>query len=62
MTRDEFVTLLVRLFGSQAEASRQLRTPKRTIAAWGRENPVPNAVAELLKMLDSERSTNKMKG
>jgi hypothetical protein len=56
MGRLELVALLERLFGSQAEASRQLKTPRRTIAAWGKENPVPNSVAELLRLLDAERN------
>jgi hypothetical protein len=56
MTRKDLVTLLKRLFGSQAEASRRLKTSPRTIAAWGKENPVPNAVAALLRMLDEARN------
>lgn len=51
MNRAELVTLLNTLFGSQAEAARRLKTSRRTIAAWGRENPVPNAVGELLKIV-----------
>jgi hypothetical protein len=56
MTRQELISLLERLFGSQAEASRQFKTPRRTIAAWGNENPVPNSVAALLLLLDAERN------
>jgi hypothetical protein len=56
MSRKELITLLTKLFGTQTEASRQLNTPLRTIAAWGKENPVPNAVAALLRMLDTERN------
>ncbi|WP_149113198.1 helix-turn-helix domain-containing protein [Limnoglobus roseus] len=60
MNRDDLVGLLDKLFGSQAEASRQLNTSRRTIAAWGKENPVPNAVAALLRMLDDERKHRKV--
>jgi hypothetical protein len=56
MTRKQLVALLNRLFGSQTEAARQLKTPRRTIAAWGKENPIHPAVAALLLMLDAERN------
>ena len=56
MTRHDLIALLIRLFGSQTEASRQLNTPRRTIAAWGKENPVPPAIAALLRMVDESRN------
>lgn len=56
MTRAQLVGLLNKLFGSQVEASRQLNTSRDTISKWGRDNPVPPAVAALLVMLDAERN------
>jgi hypothetical protein len=63
MTRKELESIGKALFGLksngygwQAEMARQLDTPVRTIASWGKEYPVPNAVAALLTMLDKERS------
>lgn len=61
MTRSELLTLLKALFGSQIEAANKLNTSRDTISKWGRDNPVPPAVAALLLMLDSERN-NKPKG
>lgn len=53
MTRAQFMALLNRLFGSQVEAARRLNTSIDTIKKWGRDNPVPPAVAALLLMLDN---------
>lgn len=58
MSRHELLRLLNKLFGSQAKAARQMNTPLRTIAAWGKENPVPKPVASLLRLLDDARSRN----
>lgn len=43
-------------YGWQAEMARQLNTPVRTIASWGKEYPVPEAIAALLIMLQEARS------
>lgn len=53
MTRSQLVALLNKLFGSQVEAARRLNTSRDTISKWGRDNPVPPAVAALLVMLDN---------
>lgn len=58
MSRLELVTLLNKLFGSQVGAARRLKTPLRTISAWGKENPVPPAVAELLLMLAASQGNS----
>lgn len=42
-------------YGWQAEMARQLDIPVRTIASWGKEYPVPNAVSALLIMLREAR-------
>ena len=63
MTRKELETVGGQLFGLksngygwQAEMSRQLNTSVRTIASWGKEYPVPEAVAALLIMLKEARA------
>ncbi|MDY3551417.1 hypothetical protein R5W24_000493 [Gemmata sp. JC717] len=55
MTRAELETLLIALFGSLGGAAVALDTSRFTIRAWGRDNPVPPAVASLLRMLAAER-------
>jgi hypothetical protein len=44
-------------YGWQAEMARQLNEiPVRTVASWGKEYPVPKAVAALLIMLRDSRN------
>ena len=56
MSRAELEKLLVGLFGSLGGAAEALETSRFTIRAWGRQNPVPPAVAALLRMLARERN------
>ena len=55
MTRDELEALLNALFGSLGGAAEALGTSRFTVGAWGRKNPVPPAVASLLRMLAKTR-------
>lgn len=55
MTRAELESLLIALFGSLGGAAIALDTSRFTIRAWGRSNPVPPAVASLLRMLAAAR-------